>query len=1033
MEVLKDGLSELEIGTSVESFQKFVDSQSDLFHSQIDQLQKIVVKQCKLTGVNPLSQEMAAGALSINIGKRPRDLLNPKAVKYMQSVFSIKDAISKKESREISALFGVTLKQVREFFTSQRSRVRRLVRLSSEKAIRSNACKEPNDGIPASSDPMIPINPVPLNSVVPSIEEPPSCSMQDEALSNLDDLDKQFVDNVFSLMRKEESFSGQEEIMEWILQIQNSSVLCWFLTKGGVMILATWLSQAAVEEQTNVLLLILKVLCHLPLHKSLPVHLSAILQSVNRLRFYRTSDISNRARVLLSRWSKLLARNQAIKKPNGMKPSSNAQNEINLTQSISEIMEAELWHPNTDVPEDVLGPSYENSDDFRKLEGPQAVKLLPAPSDDSNKKPILGVSSSQTRERRKVQLVEQPGQMTVSKSPQTTRAVPVNQSRPMSADDIQKAKMRAMFMQSKYGKSGLSKESAEAKAENLLKPSNKASIPASSKVSVQPKIEENKNSMLLPSKISNRQEPSFDSNLGTDSKESLWEKSKRVQILWKTPAEIKLNDVWRVGAGEHSKEVDVQKNRNCREKETSYQTIQEIPSNPKEPWDLEMDYDDTLTPEISIEQLPDADGAEMLATSNQGVKDAVPLAATSSQNCDATSTAEPDLELLAVLLKNPELVFALTSGEAGSLSTEDTVKLLDMIKKGSVNLAGNVNGIGGKVENVEVSLPSPTPPSDSGTSGWREAMKNPFSRQSSMPNRVSHSTPVVATTNLVLPQIPATSITPQQQPTNLAVPLSSQPLVAAISQYSLPQETSIVSENRPSALHSVHQSRLTSSPIIQNSSSDIVLTTKKNLIATNNGFSLNSLAVASTLQVDSMNTINPLHNYVTLREPERLPNSLRQTSFLPSGPSATYAATQQQAHPHVLQQPLLAEPSLLPPVYASRPQTVKLGPTSDSWRARQGFSSNHHPQPNQINYNALIGGQMQTDPSWERSDYVRRGYESWSPEHSPVRNPDYTSVRNFPESRNNPGEYYRPPRNQNSSGYWDHSRQGYRKWHDRRL
>lgn len=45
-------------------------------------------------------------------GKRPRDLLNPKAVKYLQAVFSIKDAISKKESREIGALFGVTVTQV---------------------------------------------------------------------------------------------------------------------------------------------------------------------------------------------------------------------------------------------------------------------------------------------------------------------------------------------------------------------------------------------------------------------------------------------------------------------------------------------------------------------------------------------------------------------------------------------------------------------------------------------------------------------------------------------------------------------------------------------------------------------------------------------------------------------------------------------------------------------------------------------------------------------------------------------------------
>lgn len=45
-------------------------------------------------------------------GKRPRDLLNPKAVKYMQEVFALKDAISKKESREISAQFGVTVTQV---------------------------------------------------------------------------------------------------------------------------------------------------------------------------------------------------------------------------------------------------------------------------------------------------------------------------------------------------------------------------------------------------------------------------------------------------------------------------------------------------------------------------------------------------------------------------------------------------------------------------------------------------------------------------------------------------------------------------------------------------------------------------------------------------------------------------------------------------------------------------------------------------------------------------------------------------------
>lgn len=74
------------------------------------------------------------------------------------------------------------------------------------------------------------------------------------------------------------------------MQIQDASVLIWFLSKGGVLILTTWLSQAASEEQTSVLLLILKVLCHLPLHKASPENMSAILQSVNGLRFYRISD-----------------------------------------------------------------------------------------------------------------------------------------------------------------------------------------------------------------------------------------------------------------------------------------------------------------------------------------------------------------------------------------------------------------------------------------------------------------------------------------------------------------------------------------------------------------------------------------------------------------------------------------------------------------------------------------------------------------------------------------------------------------------
>ncbi|KAJ1412645.1 Homeobox-like domain superfamily [Sesbania bispinosa] len=1023
MDVWNDDFTELETGSSVESFQRFLVSQKELFHSQIDQFQEIVVTQCKLTGVNPLSQEMAAGALSIKIGKRPRDLLNPKAVHYMQSVFSIKDTVSKKESREISALFGVTVTQVRDFFTSQRSRVRRLVQLSRERALRSNSCEESNDG-QINSDPLRPINPAPLNSAGPTNSEEASCSTQEAALSDLDDLDKQFVENIFSLMQKEETFSGQERLMEWILSIQNFSVLLWFLTRGGAMTLVTWLSTAAVEEQTSVLLLILKVLCHLPLHKALPTHISAILQSVNRLRFYRTSDISNRARILLSKWSKLLARNQAIKKPNGVKPSGDSKKDIMLSQSIGQIMGSGSWHSNIDVPEDILALSNESSDNFRKLESP--VKLLQPSSDDSNKKPTLGVSSSQARERRKVQLVEQPGQKSVSRSPQVARAGSVSQGRPMSADDIQKAKMRALFMQSKYGKTGSSKESKDAKIDGLNKPqTNQASIAiCSSKVPVPPKIEEDKKPLLLPSKTTNRLDASY-SKPKMDLKEPLWEKCKRVQIPWKTPAEVKLKDSWRVGAGANSKEVDAQENRNRRDKESIYHSVQEMPSNPKEPWDLEMDYDDTLTPGIPIEQLPDGDGAEIAVSPNQVATHAIHGVASTSSTVNA-ATAEPDLELLAVLLKNPELVFALTSGQAGSIPNQETLKLLDMIKRGTVNNSGlseNTNGNYGMSakapEKVEVSLPSPTPSSDPRTSGWStEAPKNPFSRRSSAPDRAIHNSAAVVTTNLVS-QIPITSTTVRQQPTVVA-PSSKQLTSRTVSPYSLPHATNIIPEKQSSlALSSVH------------ASSDISLTMKN--IITANGPSVNLPGAHSSLamRADGTSNVKPVPN---LSLQEGLSNSYPQ-SFMLASPTPSHSATQQQRHPHLLHQAHYTEPSYRNTVHSYPPQIEKSGPVSDLWRVRQDVSSSYHSQRNHSNYNTYGGGSMQSG-SWDRNNQGREEFESWSPENSPTRNPRYVPGRNVQESRMNHVRNHRPEwsRQRGSSGHWDpgSGRHGNKRWHDQR-
>ncbi|KDP28107.1 hypothetical protein JCGZ_13878 [Jatropha curcas] len=1016
MEALKGNLEEIEIGSSVESFQKFLDSQKELFHSQIDQLQSIVVAQCKLTGVNPLSQEMAAGAMSIKIGKRPRDLLNPKAIKYMQAIFSIKDAISKKECHVISAQFGVTVTQVRDFFASQRARVRKLVRLSREKTSRTNVCKEPQEGAATSSDSMMPINlaplnsvhpdpvpigslgcnPVPLNSVSPdsaplnyighdpaplnsighdpaplnaighsNVEEAPSCSTQDDLIPGLHDLDKHFVENIFYLLRKEETFSGQVKLMEWILRIRNPSVLSWFLNKGGVMILATWLSQAAAEEQTSVLLVTLKVLCHMPLHKSLPEHMSAILHSVNRLRFYRTSDISNRARVLLSRWSKMFAR--SLKKPNGIKSSVDEQ-EMILKRSIDEIMGNELWHSDVSNPENAITLS-ESSENIRKMEPSQTLKLLPA-SEDSSRKHILGVSSSHTRERRKVQLVEQPGQKTAGRSPQATKPVSVNQGRPMSTDDIQKAKMRALFMQSKYGKTGSSSNGPNGtKTEGLNKPSNTSSgnlFPAS-KVPLRPKIEEQKKPVIVPTVISNKQGP-LDPKHKMGLKEPLGEFCRRVQIPWQTPPEIKLNNHWRVGTGENSKEVDVQKNRNRREIETIYHTVQEIPFNPKEPWDLEMDYDDTLTPDIPIEQPPDTDGSEAQLPNNETAAASV---APSLPQIGGGSASEPDLELLAVLLKNPELVFALTSGQAGNLSTEDTVKLLDVIKRSGNGLAGSLNGFSGKVEEkVEVSLPSPTPSSNPGTSGWRpEVAKNPFSRE----NRV----PQVQTniySSLLQPQSHNQGSDFRTSQRQATMQLLSQQLQAAMPSFSLPQTTSTIPDNRqPSMLLPLHQN----SSMLQTSASEMGL--QKYSSTTGPSFAMST--------------------------PERRPVSF---------PIATPT-------------PVVHSSSRLS-------STGNMGSMPGSWRAGQGLASNSISQVKQNNYEPpSYRGSVQPQlragaPNWERNE----GFESWSPENSPVRSPEYIAGSNYPGSRVNSGRNYNPDnrnRQRNYPGQRELNRNGNRRWH----
>ena len=105
----------------------------------------------------------------------------------------------------------------------------------------------------------------------------------------------------------------------------------------------------------------------------------------------------------------------------------------------------------------------------------------------------------------------------------------------MSADDIQKAKMRAQFMQSKYGKANSSNEKKEMKTEGLNKPSTSqvSTLFTASKVLVRPNLEEHKKPETLPLKVPNTLEAPFESKPRIDLKESL--NCRRVQIVWQIP------------------------------------------------------------------------------------------------------------------------------------------------------------------------------------------------------------------------------------------------------------------------------------------------------------------------------------------------------------------------------------------------------------------------------------------------------------------------------------------------------------------
>lgn len=172
----------------------------------------------------------------------------------------------------------------------------------------------------------------------------------------------------------------------------------------------------------------------------------------------------------------------------------------------------------------------------------------------------------------------------------------------------------------------------------------------------------------------------------------------------------------------------MQTQRNKRENETLYPNIQDIPLNPKEPWDVEMDFDDSLTPEIPTDQPSDSEPPLCSPTAVDGASNAsaaasgLPLTAEALPPATTGSVAqETDAELLQVLLRHPDVVEALTRGEGRNLSEEQMVALLDLLKKVGTGAADVHNGLANvpverppepEPEPEHFSLPSPTPPSN---------------------------------------------------------------------------------------------------------------------------------------------------------------------------------------------------------------------------------------------------------------------------------------------------------------------------------
>ena len=141
--------------------------------------------------------------------------------------------------------------------------------------------------------------------------------------------------------------------------------------------------------------------------------------------------------------------------------------------------------------------------------------------------------------------MEHPNKKAVGKNANSVRNTSTNNSRPLSADDIQKAKMRAMFMQEKYGKIDTNKASDKPQAMDTQKTaglvnSNASPMPISPHTSaarpVDPSPSTSKQSTY--SSQPDNTEISGGLKLNIGSKNNVIEKLDSKRVLWQIPPGI---------------------------------------------------------------------------------------------------------------------------------------------------------------------------------------------------------------------------------------------------------------------------------------------------------------------------------------------------------------------------------------------------------------------------------------------------------------------------------------------------------------